>query len=71
VYEAIHQYARILHVDPEGDAADHGRALSCRRRGPTGDAFGSRDLVAPALYVAEAGPSGLEIVEAMLGTAGA
>ncbi|WP_328303734.1 ABC transporter substrate-binding protein [Actinomycetospora sp. NBC_00405] len=71
VYEAIHQYARILHVDPEGDAADHGRALSRRRRGSQGDAIGSRDLVAPALYVAEAGPSGLEIVEAVPEKAGA
>jgi branched-chain amino acid transport system substrate-binding protein len=67
VYEAIHRYARVLHADPDGGAADHGIALARRRPAPHDDTIGSRDLVAPRLYVAEVGPAGLEIVDAVTG----
>ncbi|GAA4779866.1 hypothetical protein GCM10023200_11410 [Actinomycetospora chlora] len=60
MYEAIHQYARVLHADPDADAAAHGRALV---QGRSGTAVGARDLLRPALYVAEAGRDGLEIVQ--------
>jgi urea transport system substrate-binding protein len=62
VYEAIHQYARVHHGDPEGGAAAHGRALMRRRSRPAQDVVGARDLLRPRLYVAEAGPSGLQVV---------
>ncbi|MEJ2887678.1 ABC transporter substrate-binding protein [Actinomycetospora aeridis] len=62
MYEAIHQYARVLHADPDGDAAAHGRALVRRHPSRVAEAVGSRDLLRPALYVAEIGPAGLEIV---------
>ena len=62
VYEAIHQYARVLHADPDGSAAQHGRALTARRR-PTGeDTVTARDLVRPHLYVAEARRATLQVV---------
>jgi urea transport system substrate-binding protein len=62
VYEAIHQYARVRHGDPEGGAAAHGRALMRRRSRPAQDVVGARDLLRPRLYVAEARPSGLQVV---------
>ncbi|GAA4916386.1 branched-chain amino acid transport system substrate-binding protein [Actinomycetospora succinea] len=67
VYEAIHRYARVLHVDPDGTTAAHGVALAARRPTRRDDTIGARDLVAPRLYVAEAGPGGLEIVDAVAG----
>ncbi|MEJ2867814.1 ABC transporter substrate-binding protein [Actinomycetospora sp. OC33-EN08] len=54
VYEAIHQYARVLHLDPHGSAADHARAWRARRAGRGQDVVGRRDLLAPQLYTAEA-----------------
>lgn len=63
VYEAIHQYARVLHAAPDGSAAQHGRALMAPR-GPTcDDTVTARDLVRPRLYVAEASGSTLRVVE--------
>ena len=63
VYEALHQYARVDHGDPEGDAAAHGRALMHRRAHTRRDVVGARDLVSPRVYVAEAGPAGLRVVD--------
>ncbi|NMO92233.1 ABC transporter substrate-binding protein [Actinomycetospora sp. TBRC 11914] len=64
VYEAIHRYARVLHRDPDGAAAAHARALVRRAEGAPDDVVGTRDLVRPQLYVAEAGPSGLRVLDA-------
>lgn len=66
MYEAIHQYARIVHTSPDDSAASHGLALSRRRHGGA-DGIGSRNLVSPRLYVAEAGAGGLEVVGAVSG----
>lgn len=55
VYEAIHQYARLLHAQPDGSAADH--AAEWRRQRSSalkGDRVGSRNLLAPQLYTARA-----------------
>ncbi len=62
VYEAIHQYARVLHRDPDGSAAGHGQALMRSRDRAGGDVVGARDLLRPQLYVAEGRPSGLQVV---------
>ncbi|MDL5156082.1 ABC transporter substrate-binding protein [Actinomycetospora termitidis] len=59
VYEAIHQYARVLHLDPHGSAADHVTAWRTRRGAGRGDVVGNRDLLAPPLYTAEATRSSL------------
>ena len=61
VYEAIHQYARVVHVDPDGSAAAHGRALRRHPVRPSPDSIGTRDLLRPRLYVAEARGSVLQI----------
>ncbi len=62
VYEAIHQYARVVHLDPDGSAAAHGRALRRQRVNRTPDAIGRRDLLRPQLYVAQAHGSSLRIL---------
>jgi len=62
VYEAIHQYARLLNTEPEGSAASHGHALRQRRARGTSDVIGSRDLLRPRLFVAQARGSVLEIL---------
>ncbi|HEY2191839.1 MAG TPA: ABC transporter substrate-binding protein [Actinomycetospora sp.] len=62
VYEAIHQYARVLHREADGGAVAHGRALMRRRNGASEDVVGARDLLRPRLYVAEGRPSGLRVV---------
>jgi urea transport system substrate-binding protein len=61
VYEAIHQYARVLHRDPDGSAAAHVAAWRRRRRAPRADVVGARDLLAPPLYTAEASRASLRI----------
>jgi branched-chain amino acid transport system substrate-binding protein len=61
VYEAIHQYARVLDGDQDGSAVAHGRALR-RNPGASGRPIGARDLLRPPLYVAEAHGSVLQIV---------
>lgn len=61
VYESIHQYARVLHRDPDGTAGEHGRALSRRRGDRRDDMVGSRTLVTPPLYVAEVDAGELRI----------
>lgn len=61
VYEAIHQYARVLHLDPDGSAADHVEAWRRRRDVPRDDVVGARDLLAPPLYTAEASGAALRI----------
>ena len=63
VYEAIHQYARVRHADPEGSAAAHGQAVRRRRPGAAADVIGARDLTRPHLYVAEARGSTLRILD--------
>ncbi|MEJ2865540.1 ABC transporter substrate-binding protein [Actinomycetospora flava] len=67
IYEAIHRYARVLHTDPDGGPSAHAAALARRIPAPREETIGSRDLVAPRLYVAEVGPGGLEIVDAVAG----
>ena len=62
VYEAIHQYARVLHRDPDGGPVAHGQALMRRRHDVSEDVVGARDLLRPQLYVAEGGASGLQVV---------
>ena len=62
VYEAIHQYARVVHGDPDGTAAEHVRAWRGRRAALRGaDVVGSRDLLVPRLYTAEASRASLVI----------
>ncbi|WP_018330622.1 ABC transporter substrate-binding protein [Actinomycetospora chiangmaiensis] len=61
IYESIHRYARVRHLDAAGGAASHGRALMRRRTGAA-DVIGTRDLVAPTLYVAEAVGGRLRVV---------
>lgn len=60
VYEAIHQYARVLHRDPDGRAEAHARALLTRTSAGC-DAVGARTLVAPSLYTAVASRAELHI----------
>ncbi|MDD7939500.1 ABC transporter substrate-binding protein [Actinomycetospora lutea] len=60
VYEAIHQYARVLHRDPDASAAAHVAAWR-RRPSPRHDVVGDRDLLAPPLYTAEASRASLVI----------
>ncbi|HEY2225434.1 ABC transporter substrate-binding protein [Actinomycetospora sp.] len=62
VYESIHQYARVVHLDPDGPAAAHGRALRAQRAARAPDAIGRRDLLRPRLYVAQAHGSTLRIL---------
>lgn len=61
VYEAIHQYARVVHRDPDGSAAAHARQWRSLRRSRRADTVGARDLLVPQLYTAEASRSSLVI----------
>jgi urea transport system substrate-binding protein len=54
VYEAIHQYARVLHRDPDGTAAQHAQAWRNSHRSQDTDVVGFRNLLLPHLYTAEA-----------------
>jgi urea transport system substrate-binding protein len=62
VYESIHQYARVVHLDPDGSAAAHGRALRRARAAGAPDTIGRRDLLRPRLYVAQADGASLRIL---------
>lgn len=62
VYESIHEYARVVHRDPDGSAAAHGRALRRARDTGRADTIGHRDLLRPQLYVAQAEGSTLRIL---------
>jgi urea transport system substrate-binding protein len=61
VYEAIHQYARVLHRDPHGSASEHATAWRTRRTARRGDVVGERNLLVPQLYTAEATGASLMI----------
>ncbi|ODU02398.1 MAG: branched-chain amino acid ABC transporter [Pseudonocardia sp. SCN 72-86] len=61
VYEAVLRYARAVRHDPDADAAQQGRALV--RPDGSGSAIGERDLLGRHLYLAEAGPDGLRVVD--------
>lgn len=61
VYEAIHQYARVLHADPDSSAAIQARALRGSHAGRR-DVIGGRTLIRPRLYVAEVSDSGFAVV---------
>lgn len=63
VYEAIHQYARVLHRDPDGSAAAHIEAWRRQGRGRRDDVVGWRDLLVPRLYTAEASRASLLVDE--------
>ncbi|MBB3084641.1 ABC transporter substrate-binding protein [Geodermatophilus sabuli] len=54
VYEAIHLYARAVHVCPDDHPRQQGRAFVEAAARRVGAAVGGRDLLSPRLYLAEA-----------------